>query len=80
VSSIVFLGDSITEAFPFDVLLKDYQIVNKGVSGDRTDVVLARLDKDVIQLKPSAVFVLVGINDIASFYSNENSFSFDPPA
>ncbi len=70
-SSIIFLGDSITEAFPFDTLLKEYHIINKGISGDRTDLVLARLEKDVIQLKPSAVFILVGINDIASFFSND---------
>ncbi len=68
---IIFLGDSITAAFPFDALLKDFHIINKGISGDRTDLVLARLEPDVIQLQPSAVFILVGTNDLASFFSND---------
>lgn len=71
VNPIIFLGDSITEAFPFEILLKDFHILNKGVSGDTTELVLARIDEDVIRLKPSAVFLLVGINDIASYFSND---------
>lgn len=68
--AIVFLGDSITEGFPTELLLKEFSIVNKGISGDSTESVLERLDRDVIALKPSAVFLLVGINDLKSTKSN----------
>ncbi len=69
-SVIIFLGDSITEGFPTEQLLKEFSIVNKGISGDSTESVLDRLNRDVIALKPSAVFLLVGINDLKSTKSN----------
>ncbi len=67
---IILLGDSITEGFPTEALLKGFSVVNKGISGDRTDRVLERLNRDVIQLAPSAVFLLIGTNDIGSGFSN----------
>ena len=70
---IVLLGDSITSAFPTDSLLKEFEVINKGISGDKTDHVLERLNHDVIELVPSAVFVLVGTNDMGSGYSNNTT-------
>lgn len=62
---IVFLGNSLTEGggdwnryFQADSL-----IVNRGISGDITEGVLARLD-EIVHFKPRAVFLLIGINDI----------------
>ncbi|MGA7161678.1 MAG: GDSL-type esterase/lipase family protein [Bacteroidota bacterium] len=69
-ADIILLGDSITQGFPTDTLLKDFSVINKGISGDRTDRVLERLNRDVIQLAPSALFLLVGTNDIGSGFSN----------
>ena len=69
-AEIILLGDSITEGFPTDSLLKGFHVINKGVSGDRTDLVLTRLNRDVIDLAPTAVFVLIGTNDMASGFSN----------
>ena len=69
-SAIIFLGDSITQGFPTEQLLKEFSIINKGISGDNTESVLERLNRDVIALKPSAVFLLVGINDLKSTKSN----------
>jgi len=70
VSRIVFLGDSITEGFPTSTLLGDFPVVNKGVAGDRTDSILERINRDVIELAPHAVFLLVGINDLSFTRSN----------
>lgn len=72
-SDIILLGDSITAGFPTDTLLKGFSVLNKGVAGDRTDHVLERLNRDVIELAPSAVFLLIGINDIGGGFSN-NTF------
>ena len=69
-AAIILLGDSLTEGFPTGSLLKEFSVVNKGISGDRTDHVLERLNRDVIQLAPSAVFLLIGTNDIGSGFSN----------
>ncbi len=69
-AAIILLGDSITEKFPTDALLKEFSIINKGVSGDRTDLVLERLNRDVLHHKPSVVFMLIGTNDMASGFSN----------
>jgi lysophospholipase L1-like esterase len=68
--SIILLGDSITAGFPTDTLLKEFSVVNKGVAGDGTAEVMDRLNRDVIELAPSAVFILIGINDMGTGVSN----------
>jgi len=60
---IVFLGNSITEGADWKKLLKDSTVINRGISGDITFGVLNRID-DVIKLKPSKLFILIGINDL----------------
>lgn len=60
---IVFLGNSITQIGDWKKLLHDTTVINRGIAGDITFGVLKRLD-EVIRLKPSKVFLLIGINDI----------------
>lgn len=64
---IVFMGNSITEGWSiFDkAFFKDMPYINKGVSGQTTGEMLARFQRDVIDLQPSMVVILAGINDIA---------------
>lgn len=73
--TIVLLGDSITAGFPVRRLLKGYPVENRGVPADNTDLVLARLEKDVIALQPGAVFILIGTNDMAMGFTNDQTFS-----
>lgn len=61
--AIVFLGNSITERGQWHELLPGEIIMNRGIGGDNTFGVLARLN-DVIQYQPKKVFLLIGINDI----------------
>lgn len=42
----------------------DWEVVNQGVNGERSDQILARLLADVLTLKPKAVIVLAGVNDL----------------
>ena len=64
VDKIVFLGDSITEAGEdWNKYFNTQNIVNRGISGDTTEGVLARLS-EICYYKPIAVFLLIGINDI----------------
>lgn len=76
---IVTLGDSITKgvrpgvkadetfAAVLEATLKkegrNVSVVNVGIGGERTDQALARLDKDVIALKPAIVTIMYGTND-----------------
>jgi lysophospholipase L1-like esterase len=61
---MMFLGNSITEMGNWGKLIGDSSVVNRGIGGDNTYGILARLD-DVITRKPSKLFLLIGINDIS---------------
>lgn len=62
---IVFLGNSITERGKWNTLFSPYQIVNRGIGGDNTFGVSARIG-DIIALKPQKLFLMIGVNDLAS--------------
>jgi lysophospholipase L1-like esterase len=62
-NAIVFLGNSITERGPWNELLQGQLVVNRGIGGDNTFGILARLD-ELVQGKPKVIFLLIGINDI----------------
>ena len=64
-SRVVFLGDSITDRWRLNEYFPDYDFVNRGISGQITGEMLGRLKADVIDLKPAAVVILAGTNDIA---------------
>ncbi len=59
---IVFLGDSLTALYPIHEFFHDDRILNRGISGETTFDVKKRL-QTIIDLKPRAVFLLIGIND-----------------
>lgn len=59
----VFLGNSITERGMWHELLPGKVVMNRGIGGDNTFGVLARI-APVIVAKPAKVFLLIGINDI----------------
>ncbi|MCR6720513.1 MAG: GDSL-type esterase/lipase family protein [Chitinophagaceae bacterium] len=63
-NDVVFLGNSITDYNNWNELLQMPYAKNRGISGDITFGVLERLD-EVIEGKPSKVFILIGINDIS---------------
>lgn len=62
---IIFLGNSITEAGEWQELIPGKSVKNKnrGIGGDNTFGVLARLS-DVTTYKPKRIFLLIGINNI----------------
>lgn len=64
---VVFLGSSIFERWP--VLMPGFfenkNYVNRGISGQISPQLLIRFRQDVINLKPKAVIILAGSNDIA---------------
>jgi len=65
---VVFMGDSITDGWgrgqhpvPF---FPGKPYINRGISGQTTAQMLLRFYPDVIALKPKAVLILAGTNDI----------------
>jgi lysophospholipase L1-like esterase len=62
---VVFLGDSITDGWRLDTFFPGKPYVNRGISGQVTSQMLVREYADVIDLKPAAVILLAGTNDIA---------------
>lgn len=72
--TVCFLGDSITHGGRFHSHVYDYYLtrfperairfVNAGVSGDSARGAMGRLAEDVIDKRPSAVVVMLGMNDV----------------
>jgi lysophospholipase L1-like esterase len=62
---VVFMGDSITDAWPLEQYFRGKGYVNRGISGQTTPQMLIRFRGDVIDLKPAVVVILAGTNDIA---------------
>jgi lysophospholipase L1-like esterase len=70
-SSIAFLGDSITAGGDWAAWFPDRLTHNLGVSGNTTDDVIARLG-EVLALRPDAVALLIGTNDLGTRKSVEH--------
>jgi lysophospholipase L1-like esterase len=62
---VVFMGDSITDGWRLEEYFPGKPYVNRGIGGQVTAQMLVRMYPDVIDLKPAAMVVLAGTNDIA---------------
>jgi len=76
---VVFLGDSITEEgrtleLGFLNLIEEtldankFNIIGKGISGDKVSDLLVRYEEDVLAQDPDIVFIYIGINDVWHTY------------
>lgn len=77
-TKVVFFGDSITQAGvgPAGYITKigqllekagkkaDFDLVGKGIGGNKVYDLYLRLDDDVLALKPDVVVIWVGVNDV----------------
>jgi lysophospholipase L1-like esterase len=64
---VVFFGNSITEGWAprFATMFPGRPYVGRGISGQTTAQMLLRFRQDVVALKPAAVVILAGTNDLA---------------
>ena len=63
---IIFIGDSITEFWKRDQpAFFSPSVLGRGISGQTSEQILLRFYQDVVALKPGAVHILTGANDIA---------------
>lgn len=74
---VVFLGDSITQGWreKRPGFFTDHGFLGRGISGQTTPQMLVRFAVDVAALKPRALHLLAGTNDVAG-----NTGPFDPAA
>lgn len=73
---VVFMGNSITDCWADTVpeFFEENNYAGRGISGQVSSQMLVRFRQDVIDLKPKAVVILAGANDIAEndgYMSNE---------
>ena len=63
---VVFMGDSITEFWRVgDKELFTDGVIDRGISGQTSSQMLVRFWQDVVALKPQAVHIMAGTNDLA---------------
>ena len=60
--AIVWLGDSLTEQGWWNFLSKEKNIVNRGIGGDNTRGMLARLP-EILQSAPRKIFLTISVNE-----------------
>ena len=41
-----------------------WEVLNRGVNGERSDEIRARFDRDVVGASPAAVVIIAGVNDV----------------
>jgi GDSL-like lipase/acylhydrolase family protein len=63
-ADVVMLGDSNTEFGEWHELLPQAAILNRGISGDTSAGIKARI-AEIARHRPKLVFLLVGVNDLA---------------
>ncbi len=61
---VVFIGDSITDRWDLARSFPGQPYVNRGIGGQVTPQMVVRFHADVIALKPAAVVILGGVNDV----------------
>lgn len=71
---VVFIGNSITDGWPnaHPDFFKSNGYIGRGIGGQTSPQLLSRFRQDVINLKPVAVVINIGTNDVA-----ENTGAYD---
>ena len=74
---VVMMGDSITDGWPGQsgTLYAENGLVGRGIGGQVSAQMLVRFMADVVALRPKAVHIMAGTNDIA-----QNQDPYDPVA
>lgn len=62
---VVFMGDSITDLWRLNEYFTGREYLNRGIGGQVTSEMLGRMKADVLDLRPKAIIILGGTNDIA---------------
>jgi len=72
---VVFLGDSITDGWDLARSFPGRPYINRGIGSQVTAQMLVRFEQDVVALRPRAVVILGGVNDVTGFLQVESTDS-----
>lgn len=67
---IIFIGDSLTEGYDLNQFYPEYNVLNRGISGDTTFGVEKRLQVSLYDVKPKVVVMLIGANNFDTMLEN----------
>lgn len=73
-ADIVFIGDSITKSGKWNEFFPMYRSANRGVWGDQTKDILARMDS-IYSTNSEKAFIMIGINDIQQLVPHKTIIS-----
>lgn len=82
IGSIVFIGNSITRGFNLSKYFPGIIIYNRGIVGDVIGIgdfagVRTRLNESCFDLKPSIIFIMIGINDVGSWSARRIASAYE---
>lgn len=64
-----YASGMISDSYPDE----EFEFINLGVSGDRTENLLSRWDRDAVEIQPDIISVLIGVNDVWHRHSPADS-------
>ena len=67
---VAFLGDSLTDGYAVAECYPQFVVCNRGIGGDTTFDLEARLQVSVYDLKPKVAVMLIGANNFATMFDN----------
>ena len=70
---VAFLGDSLTDGYEVASYYPQYITANRGIGGDTTFDLEARLQTSVYDLKPQVIVMLIGANNMDTMFENYES-------
>lgn len=73
-NAMIWIGDSIVEQAWWESLIKEKNLVNRGIGGDNTYGMLHRLPL-YLESSPRKIFIFAGINDISANYPVDDIFA-----
>lgn len=73
-NAMIWIGDSIVEQAWWESLIKEKNLVNRGIGGDNTYGMLHRLPL-YLESSPRKIFIFAGINDISANYPVDDVFA-----
>ncbi|MBR7181906.1 MAG: hypothetical protein IKD28_03890 [Clostridia bacterium] len=67
---VAFLGDSLTDGYDVAAYYPQYVVSNRGIGGETTYGLEARLQVSVYDLKPKVAVLLIGVNNLGTMMDN----------
>ena len=67
---VAFIGDSLTDGYDLETYYPEMKVINRGIGGDTTHGVLARLDTSIIEPAPRVVVMMIGTNNLGDMFTD----------